>query len=159
MKSIIPYHGVCLLSDKAWVDSLRAASTHCLYSTTDSLLLAGKTKSILKPRLLESVCACVDVCVPAYVHVHACRCFMHTLGCAKINRPCWHLHKSTFCLSVNLPFTEPQDTFNENTSQGDRSHIDGSASRFSWVIHQSPEGSYRQSIHSLATLTWLGCNK
>lgn len=51
VKNIIPYHGVCLLSDKACVDSLRAASTHCLYHTADTLLLAGKTKSILKPCL------------------------------------------------------------------------------------------------------------
>lgn len=51
VKHIIPYHGVCSLSDKACVDSLRAASTHCLYSATDILLLAGNTKSILNPCL------------------------------------------------------------------------------------------------------------
>lgn len=74
VKNIIPYHGVCWLSDKACADHLRAASTHCSYSTTDTLLLAGKTKSILKP-CLARVCECMYVCV--------CKCFTPTLGCAK----------------------------------------------------------------------------
>lgn len=71
--------GVCLLSDKACVDSLRAASTHCLYSTADTLLLAGKTKSNLKPCLARG-----PVCVFANVrqHVCVCICFTH-MGCAK----------------------------------------------------------------------------
>lgn len=58
VKNIIAYHGVCLLSDKACVDSLRAASTLCSYYTaTDTLLLTGKTESILKPFLTgERVC-------------------------------------------------------------------------------------------------------
>lgn len=63
VKNLIPYHGVCLLSDKACADSLRAASTHSLYSTTDTLLLAGKAKSILKPCLARVyVCLCLLMC-------------------------------------------------------------------------------------------------
>lgn len=68
VKNIIPYHGVCLLSDKACVDSLRVASTHSLYSAADTLLLAGKTKSIQKPCLARvCVCVCVNVCQRVYV--------------------------------------------------------------------------------------------
>lgn len=74
VKNIIPYHGVCLLSDKACVDSLRVASTHSLYSAADTLLLAGKTKSILKA-CLASVCVLMRVslcmCVCVYMlHAH-----------------------------------------------------------------------------------------
>lgn len=65
VENIIPYHGVCLLSDKASVDSLQAASTHSLYSVADTLLLAGKTKSILKA-CLASVCA--HVCSMLHAH-------------------------------------------------------------------------------------------
>lgn len=74
-ENIIPYHGVCLLSDKACVDSLQAASTHCLYSTADTLLLAGKTKSILKPCLARGqvCCLCVCVCTCVCMFVNACR--------------------------------------------------------------------------------------
>lgn len=85
VKNIIPYHGVCWLSDKACVDSLQAASTHCLYSTTDTLLLAGKTKSPPKTlpswREREGECVFVNVCQQLCVCV--CKCCMHTLGCVK----------------------------------------------------------------------------
>lgn len=81
VENIIPYHGVCLLSDKACVDSLRAASTHCLYSTADTLLLAGKTKSNLKPCLArETVCVCENVCLFAEAAVCVCVCMLHAHG-------------------------------------------------------------------------------
>lgn len=117
VKNIIPYHGVCLLSDKACVDCLRAASTHCLYSTTDTLLLAGKTKSNLKPCLArETACVFANVCQ------HVCEYASRTWDVLNQQRPCRYLHESTFCFSVNLPFKKLQQTFNENTLPGDWSH-------------------------------------
>lgn len=62
--NMIPYHGVCLLSDTA-------ASTHCLYCMADTLL-AAKTKSILKPCLARKHVCLYDS------HTHT-----HTVGCAK----------------------------------------------------------------------------
>lgn len=62
VKHITPYHGVCSLCDKACVDSLWAASIHCLYTGTDVLLLAGKTRSILNPCPAWECVFCVWAC-------------------------------------------------------------------------------------------------
>lgn len=122
------------------------------YSTADTLL-AGKTKSILKPCLArESVCLCLLMCAC----VRACVSCTPWDDVLNQQKTCWHLHKSTFCPSVKLQFTNLQHTFKENTPMGHWSHIDGSASRFRWAIPQSPGGSYRQSINCPATLTCLG---
>lgn len=67
-------------------------------------------------------------------------------------RPCWHLHRSTFYPSVKLPFTKLQHTFNENTLPGDCSRMDGSARRFRKAIQPSPEGHIDSP--SIAQLAW-----
>lgn len=67
-----------------------------LYSGTDILLLAGKTQSILNPRLAWE---CVGfVCGHAEMLLHPLGC-VHTQKKPK-KKTFWHLHQSTLCLSV-----------------------------------------------------------